>query len=178
MNIKDYIHIHRKKANLTQEKLAEMLNVAHTTISNYENGVSTPNIYTLLQLSEFFNAPLTELCDADEYKPLHLIEDFMNIYGSQIPKNAQLMPVTEDICCDLISKNDCLVVKKCLSLPNTTATVITSFMKGKPYLYKIVKLPQFHVLYPLGKEKGLTPLAVLKVPDDLMEVVSVVHFFK
>lgn len=45
----------RKRLNLTQEELAEKLNVKANTISNYEKSVSQPDIASINTLMEIFN---------------------------------------------------------------------------------------------------------------------------
>lgn len=56
-NLKHYRHIYR----LTQKEIADKLNVAHTTYSNYEMGITEPNLQTLLQIADIFNVSLDAL---------------------------------------------------------------------------------------------------------------------
>ena len=53
----------RKKNGLSQESLAEKLNVARQTISNWETGETAPNPDQLKLLSEVFNISIDELLD-------------------------------------------------------------------------------------------------------------------
>lgn len=55
----------RKKLNFTQEELAEKLNVKANTISNYEKGVSQPDIATISTLMEIFDISSDELLFED-----------------------------------------------------------------------------------------------------------------
>ena len=50
----------RNEKGLTQEKLAEMLNINYKTISKWECGNSLPTLDTLTQLSEIYNVSLYE----------------------------------------------------------------------------------------------------------------------
>lgn len=52
---------HRKALNLTQGELAQKLNGKKSLISNYENGHSTPDIFTLIILADCFKITLDEL---------------------------------------------------------------------------------------------------------------------
>lgn len=61
MKISENIKFYRKHLGLTQEKLANLLNGKKSLISNYENGHSTPDIYTLIKLADIFNVSLDEL---------------------------------------------------------------------------------------------------------------------
>ena len=44
----------RKEKNLTQEQLAEQLNVSGRTVSRWETGSNMPDISLLVELAEFF----------------------------------------------------------------------------------------------------------------------------
>lgn len=62
-NIAKNIKFHRKLLHLTQGQLAEKLNAKASLISNYENGYSTPDIYTLCRLAEIFGISIDELVE-------------------------------------------------------------------------------------------------------------------
>jgi len=44
----------RKKANLSQEKLAEMLNISRQAVSKWESGASNPDINNIIQLGKLY----------------------------------------------------------------------------------------------------------------------------
>ena len=50
MKIDEFILKNRRRKHLTQAELARQLNVSNTTISNYENGVSSPKWDVLLKI--------------------------------------------------------------------------------------------------------------------------------
>lgn len=52
----------RKTRKLTQSELAESLNYSDKTISKWENDETSPDIHTLIMISEFFGVTLDELC--------------------------------------------------------------------------------------------------------------------
>ena len=54
MNIGEFIRKQRISNGLTQTDLGKLLNVANTTISNYENGISMPDINMFMNLSKIF----------------------------------------------------------------------------------------------------------------------------
>ena len=62
-NIAKNIKFYRKQLHLTQGQLAEKLGAKASLISNYENGYSTPDIYTLCKLAEIFKISLDELVE-------------------------------------------------------------------------------------------------------------------
>lgn len=51
----------RKGQNLTQEQLAEKLNVSRQAITKWETSDGTPDIENLKQISNFFNISIDEL---------------------------------------------------------------------------------------------------------------------
>lgn len=55
----------RTEQQLTQEQLAEKIFVTRKTISNWENGKTTPDLESLIRLSEVFNVSLDRLVKGD-----------------------------------------------------------------------------------------------------------------
>ena len=51
----------RKENNLTQEQLAEMLNVTPQAVSKWENDIACPDISLLPELAKTFNVSVDEL---------------------------------------------------------------------------------------------------------------------
>lgn len=71
----------RNEKNLSQEQLAEKLNVTRQTISNWENGKFYPDIDSLVNLSKFFNVSLDVLLSCDD-KVLDYLKDSTDIVKS------------------------------------------------------------------------------------------------
>lgn len=61
LKIADNIRFFRKANNLTQEELSKQLGGSKNLVSNYENGISTPDISTLVKLADIFDITLDEL---------------------------------------------------------------------------------------------------------------------
>lgn len=57
------IRYYRKQLGLTQEELANKLSGKKSLVSNYENGYSTPDIFTLCKLAKIFDISLDELVE-------------------------------------------------------------------------------------------------------------------
>ena len=55
----------RKQFAQTQSELADMMKKGQTTIGNWENGVSEPNVEELLLLSNYFATPIDLLVKVD-----------------------------------------------------------------------------------------------------------------
>jgi len=55
----------RNEKKLTQDQMAEQLNVSGRTISRWETGSNMPDIEMLVELSEFFNISISEIIDGE-----------------------------------------------------------------------------------------------------------------
>ena len=73
--IGDKLKIARKKAKLSQEKVAEIINTSRSNISKYETGLLEPNIETLKKLCELYKISADELLEINNNK----IENNINI---------------------------------------------------------------------------------------------------
>lgn len=74
----DFYKVLKKKRienNLSQENLAERLNISRQSISKWENEKGYPNIETLLEISEIFNITVDELLKGDGYLKDKIIQD-------------------------------------------------------------------------------------------------------
>jgi transcriptional regulator with XRE-family HTH domain len=61
LEISKNIRFYRKSLGLTQEELANRLGGKKSLVSNYENGYSVPDIFTLIKLADIFDVTLDEL---------------------------------------------------------------------------------------------------------------------
>jgi len=74
MSINEKLRQARLKAKLTQEMIAEKLGVSRQTISNWENGRSYPDIYSIITLADIYDVTLDSLLKGDEEIIMHLKE--------------------------------------------------------------------------------------------------------
>lgn len=51
----------RKEQKLTQSEVAKKLNIDYTTLGRYENGISEPNITTLIKLADIYHTTTDNL---------------------------------------------------------------------------------------------------------------------
>lgn len=58
----------RKERNLGQKELAAFLSLSTGTISNYENGVHSPDLNTLCKLAEYFGVTTDYLLNRTNYR--------------------------------------------------------------------------------------------------------------
>ena len=55
----------RKEKEMTQEQLADRLNVARRTVSRWETGSNMPDMDILIELSDFYSVGLREILDGE-----------------------------------------------------------------------------------------------------------------
>lgn len=84
MSIGEKIHQLRKAAGLTQEQLAEKLDVSRQTISKWEIGSCLPDLDKAIQLSKIFAISLDEMVREDiegvqKYSEQLTVEDIIRI---------------------------------------------------------------------------------------------------
>ena len=88
MNLGDRIQQSRKKAQLSQERLGDMVGVTRQTISNWELNITTPDANQLLALSKALQISMDALMENDIQ---HLIEQKVTVVETQINKTNTLL---------------------------------------------------------------------------------------
>ncbi|HIS47216.1 MAG TPA: helix-turn-helix domain-containing protein [Candidatus Scybalocola faecigallinarum] len=63
MKIGAFLKELRKEKNLTQQQLAEQLNVSGRTVSRWETGTNMPDISILVDLAKFYDVSIPEIID-------------------------------------------------------------------------------------------------------------------
>ena len=74
----------RKENELTQEQLAEKLNVSRQAITKWESGDGTPDIENLKQISILFNTTIDELVKEDKAVKVETIKNYSYIEELEI----------------------------------------------------------------------------------------------
>lgn len=82
MHIHQLILSQRKELGMTQQDLAYKLGVTGKSISRWENGVSTPDIYSLKRLSKVLNIPM-----ATFFKSIESSEDVESPIDTKLVSN-------------------------------------------------------------------------------------------
>lgn len=86
----------RKKANMTQNDLAEKLNVSRQAVSRWEMGTAMPDVENLIAMSDLFGVSLDYLLKEQapqENAPTHQWEDLLRQYWSFVPKKWWILAV-------------------------------------------------------------------------------------
>lgn len=63
LSVGEKIRKYRKDKNFTQRKLAEMIDMSHSMLSNYENGQAVPSVVTLRKIAEALQLNNSEAAD-------------------------------------------------------------------------------------------------------------------
>lgn len=66
MTIGEKIYKYRKQAGLSQEELADKMNVSRQSVSLWETDQTTPSVDKLVMLAEIFSVSMDELCGTSE----------------------------------------------------------------------------------------------------------------
>ena len=70
----DILKSHRRAIDLTQQQLADKLNIDRTSISKYENNKQIPEIDVLRKIADFFNITVSTLL-GEENTPIQTQEE-------------------------------------------------------------------------------------------------------
>jgi len=86
--LKDNIKTIRKSKGLSQEELAIKLNVVRQTISKWEQGLSVPDAEMLINISEVFEIPVSEILgeniEKKENDDLKVISEKLEVINEQL----------------------------------------------------------------------------------------------
>lgn len=102
----------RLEKGISQEELADKINISRQSISNFENSVSVPNLNNLIELSKFFNITLDQL-----------------VYGTSCSFNNNISFQSDSL-------NDFLVISKRNTYANGTNEIETN--KENTYKYEYI----------------------------------------
>ncbi|WP_160687074.1 helix-turn-helix transcriptional regulator [Clostridium sp. C2-6-12] len=90
--LKDNLKVLRKRFKLSQEQVAEKLNVSRQTIAKWENGESMPDINNCMALSELYDVTLDNLVNyADASNSRKIPPRGKHIFGSvKVDENGRI----------------------------------------------------------------------------------------
>ena len=75
MTLGEKILKYRKKAGISQEELADMLNVTRQSISLWETDQTVPSLDNLITLSKIFDVSMDELCGREKQRESNTTEE-------------------------------------------------------------------------------------------------------
>lgn len=83
MNFSDKLQVLRKSNGMTQEELAEKLQVSRQAVTKWETGLAYPDIFNLIQVSELFHITIDYLVKESECSKL-LVKSEMDDYDKLV----------------------------------------------------------------------------------------------
>lgn len=182
MSIANFIRKQRIKYKFTQEELGKMVNVSNTSISNYENGVSVPELNTFLKLSDIFGVAYAPLISLTRGKADKL--DFYSSLYTHISNLIEKVPECkiEIIETDYAWKYRSRFLKSCFliiennpdDLPDNTL-VLAPVPEGKEHIYRICNFNGNTYLIPEGGPSYLMPLKIDKDSLPLKKILAVLQ---
>ena len=109
MNIKkqlgEKIKRYRKKSGLTQEKLAEIIDISSRNLSNIELGISYPKPETIEKIIQTLDVSIEELFSTDHLKTNSELINEINLYIENAKNNRkkleQIYKILRDLCEDV-----------------------------------------------------------------------------
>ena len=84
----------RKEKGLTQEQLAEKMNVARRTVSRWETGSNMPDLDILIELADYYEVDLREILSGErksEHMNKELKETVLQVADYSNEEKARLM---------------------------------------------------------------------------------------
>lgn len=127
MNLGENIKKLRKEKGLSQEQLAEMLNVSRQAVSKWESGKTYPDIDNLILLKGIFNVTLDDLIiNDDKTKSEDTIESSKSCANNEIEydRDEEVEEVEED---DELSVN---LILACFIIGTAIGFITDNFMWG------------------------------------------------
>lgn len=84
----------RAAKGVTQDDMAEMLNIKRQTYSAYERGVSVPDISSIIKIADYFNVTVDYLLERPndhsvQFVPLNSVFEIVRIYVGLSDTNKQ-----------------------------------------------------------------------------------------
>ncbi len=93
----------RKENRMSQEKLAERINVSRQAISKWEQGIAVPDTDNIVQLCKFFQVPIEYLL-FDEYDSVEQVEPALKQETRKAREKVMpIVLITMGIMCEIIS---------------------------------------------------------------------------
>lgn len=112
----------RKEKNITQEMLAETLNVSGRTVSRWETGNNMPDISLLVELSEFYQVSIPEIING-ERKSETMDQETRNtaVKMAEYSKNTLIVEKRKIICTVLMIAGVFIITTALAVFPNDSS---------------------------------------------------------
>ncbi|MTI59106.1 MAG: helix-turn-helix domain-containing protein [Firmicutes bacterium] len=95
MSLGNMIRKLRKEKNMTQTELGQKINVAKSTISQYENNINTPDIKTIQKLAKIFEVSISYLLEETTERNTYQINPELANYLTKVSERKDLQLLFE-----------------------------------------------------------------------------------
>lgn len=105
--IGEFLKILRKDKKLTQEELADKMNVSRRTVSRWETGSNLPDLSILVELADLYDVDMREIfngerkdetVDKDLKETMLMAADYTDDHMKKVMKRMQLMFIGATVC--------------------------------------------------------------------------------
>ena len=134
---------------LTQEQLAEKLNVSRRTVSRWETGSNMPDLDLLIEMADLYKVDLRELLNGErnsERMNKELEETVMKVAEYS---NAEKQRSTRIVCIYFVLGIIALIVNAAINLMETGNTFWIGFVKGLTFAIALATMV-LGILYTTG----------------------------
>lgn len=125
IQLADNLKYLRKRNNLKQNEVSDLLNISRQAYSNYETGIRTPDLDTLLYLCRFYDVTLNDLVITNLRGSIYsadIVSEGKTPYSVGIDKNTGNKIYLSD------EETDIIMTYRTLS--NENRQIITGFLKS------------------------------------------------
>lgn len=186
----------RKEQRITQEDLAEKLNVSSRTISRWETGSNMPDISLLIEIADFFDVSIpeiingerkSEIMNEEERKIAKTMSDYATTEKEKIFKEMKIQSIM-GVCAlvlywilhetDAYIYSDALgkLTEYCETLVSVSVIMMAAYTTGSLSRLRS-KSWKFFMLENLPKPVRLIVIAVVAFCGAAMIKLALVHFF-
>ena len=158
MKIGSFLKKLRNETGLTQEQVAEKLNVSRRTVTRWETGVNMPDLGILVEIADFYDVDLRELFDGERKSERMDKELEQTVKQAAEYSNMEKSKAAKVVLVYLVIGTISLIANQALMLLDVSGTFWTGFAKGATAGMALCSLI-FAFLYVTGR---LTKLAEAK----------------
>lgn len=143
MDIGKFIRTQRKKLRLSQSTLGSFSGVAHSTISNYENGITAPDLNTFFNISKALKtayAPLVSIIEGNSDKCDIFEKVYCKLYNitKDVPRSRlRIIMANQNWKCHTITKDSIVIIESNPVNLNDRDLVISTVPDGKEHIFRI-----------------------------------------
>lgn len=177
MKIDEFILENRQRKHLTQAELARQLNVSNTTISNYENGVSMPDVTTLMEMADIFETSLDGISN-NRLSAFSSLTGKLLSFARNLPKNSFKLIEADKYTqyYPFIEKGDFLYIRKIRKQPPAGALILIESSDVRRGIYKLAYGKSAYLLLSCTPNKEPCAYKLSSLTSDMWEIVSITHF--